>query len=70
MTVLRCRLCDDEALAVFGLSRGCVAFPADRIQAMCLHHALRSTPLGSLELLADLTECEQFTEFWEGDRKW
>jgi hypothetical protein len=50
-----CRFGDGEAIGRFALSDGCVAFPEDREQDLCWHHARRATPLGSFELIADYT---------------
>lgn len=51
----RCRFDDDEAIARFHLDQGCVAYPEDREQDLCWHHARRATPLGSFELIEDYT---------------
>jgi hypothetical protein len=32
-----------------------MCFPDDREQSLCVHHALRATPLGSFELIEDYT---------------
>jgi hypothetical protein len=40
------------AAAIYRLSRGCVARRDDRVQALCLHHAVNATPLGTMEPLA------------------
>lgn len=52
---MRCRFCGRPAIARFYLSRGCVCYPDDREQDLCLHHAVRATPIGSFELIWDYT---------------
>ena len=51
---MTCSLCDDPAAGRFRLSRGCVAFPDDREQFLCLSHVCKSQPLGTFELVEDL----------------
>jgi hypothetical protein len=41
----------NPAVARFALDEGCLAKPDDRQQDLCLHHAMRSTPCGTIELL-------------------
>jgi hypothetical protein len=48
----RCRFCGFAACAVFSMGQGCVCYPEDREQALCPHHVLRATPLGSMEKVA------------------
>ena len=50
-----CRFGDGPAIARFRLSAGCVAYPEDREQDLCWHHARRASPLGSYELIEDYT---------------
>lgn len=50
-----CRFSDGEAIARFWLDSGCVVYPDDREQDLCWHHARKSTPLGSFELMVDYT---------------
>lgn len=64
---MKCRFCDDEALAIFHFSRGCVCYPDDRQQTLCWQHVVRATPLGGMELIEDLTLGQNFTTWW---RKW
>ena len=47
----RCRFCRARAVAVYALDAGCIAAPEDRRQALCVHHALRSTPLGNIDIV-------------------
>jgi hypothetical protein len=49
--IYRCRFGDDEAVGLLKLDAGCVAYPGDREQYLCVHHALRATPLGGMELV-------------------
>jgi hypothetical protein len=44
----KCRMCGDEAVAVFHFSRGCVCFPHDQEQALCLQHIIKAEPLGDM----------------------
>ena len=67
---MRCRFCDDEAVAIFVLNEGCFVFPNDREQALCMHHVLKATPIGSIELAKDLTENEEFTDWWTTVSEW
>jgi hypothetical protein len=62
----RCRFGDDEAVGLFRLDEGCVAYPSDREQYLCVHHALRATPLGGMELIEDFSEGKAFTKRWKG----
>lgn len=64
----RCCQCGDPAVARFEMSRGCVVFPDDRSQYLCLHHIVRATPLGGMELVEDLTVDGAFRAWWEGGR--
>jgi hypothetical protein len=61
-----CRQCGDPAAAVFALPQGCVVYPDDREQALCVHHALRATPLGDegMTLVRDLSLNGSFTAWW------
>jgi hypothetical protein len=59
-----CRFGDGPAVAVFELDAGCACFPDDRWQALCTQHAMRASPLGSMELAEDLTG-GAFTAWWE-----
>jgi hypothetical protein len=63
-----CRFGDGPAVAVFDLDRGCACFPDDHRQALCVQHAIRSTPLGSMRLAQDLTAGGAFSAWWEGRR--
>jgi hypothetical protein len=50
----KCSMCFDEAVAIYYLARGCIAWPDQTLQALCAHHEKRSQPLGGMELLKDL----------------
>jgi hypothetical protein len=65
MTPTRCHLCNDPPVAIFAFSRGCVCSPA-RHQPLCEHHARRATPLGTMELVEDLTADGEFGACWVG----
>jgi hypothetical protein len=64
-----CRFGDGEAVAVVALERGCIAYPDDREQALCLHHLFRARPLGGMLLAADLTEGAALTA-WLRQEGW
>jgi len=46
------------------MSAGCVCFPGDVEQALCMQHVVRATPLGTMELKRDLTLGKAFTKWW------
>ncbi len=62
---MKCSLCGNEAIARFRLSHGCVARPEDRVQDLCLHHAMRSSPHGTLELAEDYSQGGAFSQWLE-----
>jgi hypothetical protein len=49
-----CCHCPSEAVAIYYLSRGCVAQPGLTVQALCAHHERKAMPRGTIELLKDL----------------
>lgn len=51
MGVIPCRFGDGPAVAIYRMSKGCVCFRDDRVQALCSHHEYKATPIGSMELL-------------------
>jgi hypothetical protein len=51
-----CRFCGSLAAARFRLDRGCVCYPDDRIQDLCMQHVVRATPLGGMELMCVLDD--------------
>jgi len=51
---MKCRFCDEGAVAVFSLSAGCVCHPNDREQALCAQHIERATPLGTMTRIASI----------------
>ena len=57
---------NSAAVAIFTFSRGCICFPDDREQALCIQHIVGATPLGSMELVKDLTKDDAFTGWWNG----
>ena len=65
MTPARCRFCDDLAVAVFDLPRGCACFPDDRVQALCMQHIVKANDLAGMSLKTDLTVDGAFTRWWE-----
>jgi hypothetical protein len=62
---VRCRICGDPPVAVYRLERGCVCYPDDREQALCPQHAVRSEPLGDMDMIKDLTVGQAWTRHWE-----
>lgn len=61
-----CRFCGALAVAVYVMSNGCVCFPDDKQQALCAQHAMRSEPLGTMEMIEDLTAGKAWTRRWAG----
>ncbi len=57
-----CRFGDGEAIAIWDMPGGCMCYPEDRAQALCLQHSRRATPLDGMTLLFDLTLGHRFTE--------
>lgn len=57
-----CRFCDDFAVGLFEMSDGCVCFPEDREQWLCMQHALKATPLGSMRCIASAAWARWFVE--------
>jgi hypothetical protein len=52
-TDTKCRQGDrDPVVGIVALDQGCLVFPDDREQALCLHHIMRITPRGSVDLIA------------------
>lgn len=60
--LISCRFGDGEAIAVWDMPGGCLCHPEDRVQALCLHHSHRATPLDGMKLLFDLTVNQRVTE--------
>lgn len=47
-----CRFDDGNyAVGRFAFSDGCVCYPDDKEQDLCIQHVVKSTPLGSFECL-------------------
>jgi len=67
--VLTCRFCSSEAVARFSMSAGCVCYPDDREQDLCVQHVLRATPLGTMQLVEDYSRGAEFTAWWSGRRE-
>lgn len=52
MPHIPCRFgCTEAAVGLFFLSHGCICYK-DEVQALCVQHALRSTPYGSFQMIA------------------
>lgn len=47
-----CSLDANPPVAIVELSAGCIAFPDDREQLLCLHHVMRAEPRGTLVVTA------------------
>lgn len=63
MIDLPCRFGDSSgAIAVWEMDEGCMCYPDDRVQSLCLHHTFRASPRGSMDLLLDLTTNLKVTE--------
>jgi len=52
---VRCRFCNDAAVGIFEFPGGCICYPEDRRQALCMQHVIRATPLDGMSLVEDLT---------------
>jgi hypothetical protein len=52
---MKCSLCDDNAIAVYSLPKGCIAYPELKIQALCAQHIVKAQPRSGMVLLEDLT---------------
>lgn len=58
-----CRFgCREPAVATLATPRGCLCFPDDREQTLCLHHAMRATAPG-----ASLIRYESEADGWVRD---
>jgi hypothetical protein len=57
---MKCTLCDSEAIAVYYFDKGCVCNKSTT-QPLCEHHIRKSTPIGSMELIEDLTLDNKFS---------
>ena len=44
----KCRFCSDPPAAVYHFDKGCMCYPDDSYQILCLHHLMRSEPLGKM----------------------
>lgn len=60
---MKCRRCDDEAVAVFEFPEGCACSP-EQVQALCAQHAFKATPRSGMVLSNDLTVGQEFTRAW------
>jgi len=60
---MKCLLCDSPAVAIFDMPEGCACRP-EKTQALCSHHAFKTTPQAGMMLIKDLTEDEKFTDVW------
>lgn len=63
---LQCRFEDGEPVGLFELDAGCLVYPNDREQLLCLHHAMKASPRGRMALVLDLTHNAMFTKRWKG----
>lgn len=61
----QCRFGDGEAIALFHMVDGCMCFPDEREQDLCLHHAYRATPLGRMVMIRDYSQGQQFSRVWQ-----
>lgn len=59
---MKCRFCNDGAVAIFALNEGCLCFPDDREQALCMQHVIKANPIGSMTIKQDLTLNNEFTK--------
>jgi hypothetical protein len=66
--MLKCHFCTQEAVGRFTLSDGCVAFPNDKEQDLCFHHAMKATPLGTIDLIQDYSKNQNFINYYNVDR--
>jgi hypothetical protein len=48
----QCRFGDGPAAVHIKLAKGCVCYPDDREQHLCMQHWYRSEPLGAVEVIA------------------
>jgi hypothetical protein len=62
----RCARCGSPAAALFWFAQGC-ACSSERLQPLCAQHAFRAAPVGSMELVQDLTIGAEFTAAWTGE---
>lgn len=58
---------DGEAIGLFYLSQGCAVFPNERWQNLCLHHAMKATPIDGIELADDYSQGRQFSKWLEAN---
>lgn len=52
----RCRFCGAVGVARVVLDRGCVCYPADREQVLCMQHVVGAAPVGGMVLVAVLDD--------------
>mgnify|MGYP001381459444 CR=1 FL=1 len=62
--IKQCKFGDGEAIARFSLPGGCLVYPEDTEQDLCIHHALRATPRNGMAILEDYTFGNRFEVFW------
>lgn len=67
---MKCLLCEDLAIAIWYFRKGCLC-NASREQPLCLHHSVKSRPVGSgtKELREDLSVDKEFTRWYEKRNK-
>ncbi len=61
--MIKCNLCNDEAIAIFYFSKGCICSNR-QIQPLCHQHIIKATPKGCMNLMQDLTIDMEFTKEW------
>lgn len=53
----KCRHCDDHAVARYKTPQGCVCFPDDREQDLCMQHIIKDGMIGDdVEMIIDYRE--------------
>lgn len=58
---VKCRLCDDFAVAIWAFDEGCVC-AEDKVQALCPQHGVKAEPIGSKQLLFYIPTAEKLAE--------
>lgn len=48
--MIKCRFCEEQAVGVFILDKGCACYPNDKEQALCEQHISKATPIGNMIL--------------------
>jgi hypothetical protein len=58
----KCRFCGDGAAALVTLELGCMCYPDDRAQYLCLQHVMRANPLGQWAVLISFSDHVRFID--------